>query len=247
MELGMYLDSTYLKTSKQSGLSDSKTLEIVRELTKEAHENNLYAVMVRPDYVRSLRMLIDELNSTVKLGTVIDFPEGRNSVKEKLAEAQMAIANGADELDYVVDYVAYKNGDFEKVKEEIEACSKLGLKSEKVVKWIIETAALTDSEIVGLTQLIRDISLEKLSEFPAENIFVKSSTGFYETPNGEPNGATAHVIQLMMENAGPLSVKASGGVRTQKDAEEMIALGVKRIGTSSALKIVKGETIDNSY
>src|SRR5690606_3927921 len=102
MNVADFLDSTYLKTPKQSGISDSETLEKVRQLAKEAIENNIHAIMVRPDYVRSLRMLIDEQNSTLKLGTVIDFPEGRNSVREKLNEAQSALANGADELDFVI-------------------------------------------------------------------------------------------------------------------------------------------------
>ena len=247
MRLGDYLDSTYLKTPKQSGLSDSETLETVHKLTKEAIENNFFAVMVRPDYVRSLRMLLDELKSTVQLGTVIDFPEGRNSIDAKISEAQKAIADGADELDFVVDYVAFKNGNLEKVTEEIEFCSRLGLKAGKIVKWIIETAALTDEEIVALTQLIRRIVEEKLKDFSPENVFVKSSTGFFQTPNGEPNGANPHVIELMLKNAGSLSVKASGGVKSKEDAEKMIGMGVKRIGTSSAMQIVEGLNSSDSY
>lgn len=247
MDIEKYLDSTYLKTPQQSGLSDSDTLKTVRELTKEAIKHKFYAVMVRPDYVRSLRMLIDELNAGVKLGTVIDFPEGRNSVNEKISEAQKAIADGADELDFVVDYTSFKKGKIDKVKEEVEYCSRIGLKSNKIVKWIIETAALTDEEIIDLTQLIKEISLEKLSEFSLETIFVKSSTGFYQTANGEPNGANPKVIQLMLDNAGPLSVKASGGVRTKDEAEAMINLGVKRIGTSSALKIASNESSKDDY
>lgn len=247
MNLVDYLDSTYLKTPRQSGLSDSETLVKVRELTQEAIDNNFYAVMVRPDYVRSLRMMLDEKQANVKLGTVIDFPFGENSVSSKLSEAQKAIAAGADELDFVIDYKAFKAGKIDKVKEEVEVCTLMGLKSDKVVKWIIETAALTDEEIIAITQLIRDIALAKLTQFPLENIFVKSSTGFYETPENTPNGATPQVIQLMIENAGPLSVKASGGVRTKSEAEAMIQLGVKRIGTSSALKIIQGETINSNY
>lgn len=247
MRLGDYLDSTYLKTSKQSGLSDSQTLEEVHKLTREAVENDFFAVMVRQDYVHSLRMLINELKSDVKLGTVIDFPEGNGGLNAKIFEAQKAIADGADELDFVVDYRAYKNGNIEKVSEEIETCSRIGLKNEKIVKWIIETVALTDEEIIGLTRLIRDIVEKNLHEFPAENVFVKSSTGFFQTPNGEPNGANEHVIGLMIENAGNLSVKASGGVRSKEEAKKMIGLGVKRIGTSSARNIVTGNAGDQSY
>lgn len=247
MSLGEFLDSTYLKTPKQSGLSDSETLEKVHNLTKEAIELGFYAVMVRPDYVRSLRMLLDEKQSEVRLGTVISFPEGRNSVDEKMSEAQKAIADGADELDFVIDYVAYKNGNLEKVTEEVEFCTRLGLKEGKIVKWIIETAALTDDEIVSITRFIREIVETRLKDYPAENVFVKSSTGFYKTPNGEPNGANKHVIQLMLDNAGPLSVKASGGIKTQEEAIEMINLGVKRIGTSSAAQIVKGDVATEKY
>lgn len=234
------MDSTYLKTPKQSGLSDSETLEKVHELTREAIEHRFHAVMVRPDYVKSVRMLIDESGADVKLGTVIDFPEGVSSVKEKLSEAGMVIANGADDLDFVIDYKAYKNGDLAKVTEEVESCTRAGLNEGRIVKWIIETAALTDEEIIGLTSLIRETVTEKLTKYNPEDVFVKSSTGFYVTPNGEPNGANPHVIKLMLDNAGPLSVKASGGVRTNEDARKMIEMGVKRIGTSSALKIVSG-------
>lgn len=247
MKLADYLDSTYLKTSKQSGLSDSKTLEKVHELTEEAIANDFFAVMIRPDYVRSVRMLIDEKQAGVKLGTVIDFPEGKGTVTEKISEAQKAIGDGADELDFVIDYTAFKKGNEEKIREEVELCSRLGLKEGKVVKWIIETAALTDDEIAKLSSLIKEIYLEKLSAFPVENIFVKSSTGFFETVDGKPNGANEHVIRIMLENAGPLPVKASGGVKSKSDAEAMIALGVKRIGTSSALQIVSGEEAKNTY
>lgn len=247
MKLADYLDSTYLKTSKQSGLSDSKTLEKVHELTQEAIDNEFFAVMIRPDYVRSVRMLIDEKQATVKLGTVIDFPEGLGTVTQKISEAQKAIADGADELDFVVDYTAFKKGKIDKVKEEVELCSRLGLKEGKVVKWIIETAALTDDEIAELSQLIKEIYLEKLAAFPAESLFVKSSTGFFQTTEGKPNGANEHVIKIMLEHSNPLPVKAAGGVKTKAEAVAMVNLGVKRIGTSSALQIVSGEEAKNTY
>jgi len=246
MKLENYLDSTYLKTPKQSGLSDSETLEKVHNLVREANLYGFYAVMVRPDYVRSVRMLLDELQSKIKLGTVIDFPEGRGSVASKLAEAQRAIADGADELDFVIDYNAFKSGNLQKVKEEVESCTRLCLNFEKISKWIIEVAALTDDEIIEISQLIREIILKKL-ECPPEMVFVKSSTGFYETRNGEPNGANEHVIKLMIENASPLPIKASGGVKSKQTAEQMIGLGVKRIGTSSALQIISGQDVKENY
>ena len=247
MSINQYLDSTYLKTPAQAGISNSDTLDMVHKLTQEAIDNEIYAVMIRPDYVRSVRALLEERKSNVVLGTVIGFHEGTNDLNEKLREAQRAIADGAEELDFVINYEAFKKGEIEKVKEEVETVTSIVLREAKVVKWIIETAALTDNQIVELTQLIRDIVINKLGEEYAPRVFVKSSTGFYRTPNDEPNGATEHVIKLMLANAGPLPVKASGGVRTAEEAEKMIALGVKRIGTSSALAIVKGEKATGDY
>ena len=247
MSINQYLDSTYLKTPAQAGISNSDTLDMVHKLTQEAIDNDIYAVMIRPDYVRSVRALLEERKSNVILGTVIGFHEGTNDLNEKLREAQRAIADGADELDFVINYEAFKKGEIEKVKEEVETVTSIVLREAKVVKWIIETAALTDTQIVELTQLIRDIVINNLGEEYAPRVFVKSSTGFYRTPNDEPNGANEHVIKLMLANAGSLPVKASGGVRTAEEAEKMIALGVKRIGTSSALAIVKGEKANGDY
>ena len=247
MSIKTYLDSTYLKTPEQAGISNSETLDQVRALAHEAMENGIFAVMIRPDYVRSIRELLDENKSNVVLGTVIGFHEGTYDLNEKLREAQKAIADGADELDFVVNYEAYKKGEVEKVADEVETCTTVALREGKVVKWIIETAALTDEEIVSITQLIRDIVINKIGEEHAPNVFVKSSTGFFKTPNGEPNGANEHVIKLMLANAGSLPVKASGGVRNIEEAQKMIDLGVKRIGTSSALAIANGEQTSGGY
>ena len=247
MSINQYLDSTYLKTPAQAGISNSDTLDMVHKLTQEAIDNEIYAVMIRPDYVRSVRALLEERKSNVVLGTVIGFHEGTNDLNEKLREAQRAIADGAEELDFVINYEAFKKGEIEKVKEEVETVTSIVLREAKVVKWIIETAALTDNQIVELTQLIRDIVINKLGEEYAPRVFVKSSTGFYRTPNDEPNGANEHVVKLMLANAGPLPVKASGGVRTVEEAEKMIAVGVERKGASSALAIVKGEKATGDY
>jgi len=247
MNINKYLDSTYLKTSEQMGISNSDTLDIVHQLTQEAIDNDIYAVMIRPDYVRSIREILDKKQSDVVLGTVIGFPEGTNDLNEKLREAQKAIADGADELDFVVNYEAFKKGDVKKVAEEIESATSIVLRGGKIIKWIIETAALTDEQIIEITQMIRDIVIEKIGEEFASKVFVKSSTGFFVTENGAPNGANEHVIKLMLENAGSLPVKASGGVKTTEDAEKMIQLGVQRIGTSSALAIINGEKATDGY
>lgn len=247
MKIAQYLDSTYLKTPAQSGISNEETLQINRELAQEAIDHGIFAVMIRPDYVADIKKYIQERHSDVAVGTVIGFHEGTYSVDEKLAEASKAIEDGADELDFVINYNAYLNGNLALVKDEFVQCTKLALQNQKIAKWIIEIAALTDVQIADITKNISDWSVENFSENDLPHIFVKSSTGFYQTEGGKPNGATFEGIQIMLDNAGKLPVKAAGGVRTPEDAEKMISMGVKRIGTSSALNLIKNESSSGGY
>ena len=247
MNIASYLDSTYLKTPVQAGISEEETLKKVYELTDEAIENNFFEVMIRPDYVKEIKEYLNSKNSGVKVGTVIGFHEGTASTEAKLAEAQKAIGDGVDELDYVINYEAFKAGNIDLVKNEFLAGSKLGLENGKVVKWIIEIAALTNEQIVSITKNMRQWAEENFNEKEHQNIFVKSSTGFFVTEGGKPNGATFEGIELMIQNAGNLPVKAAGGVKSPADAEKMIALGVKRIGTSSALSLVSNKEITGGY
>jgi deoxyribose-phosphate aldolase len=117
----------------------------------------------------------------------------------------------------------------------------------KIVKWIIETAALDSAQIIQISALIKNVVMRNFKEESYSSVFVKSSTGFYKTQNNAPNGATFPAIIMMIENASPLSVKASGGVKTYDDAVRMIELGVKRIGTSSAKAIANDEKATDGY
>ncbi len=247
MKINTYLDSTYLKTPAQSGLSEEKTLETVFNLAKEAIENDIFAVMIRPDYVKQVRAFLSEKNSNVVIGTVIGFHEGTYSIEHKLAEATKAIKDGVDELDFVINYEAYKNGELELVKKEFVECTKLCLDNGKIAKWIIEIAALTDEQITDITKKISTWAEENFKTEDLVKIFVKSSTGFFKTEGGKPNGATVEGIKIMLANAGKLPVKAAGGVRTPEEAENMIEMGVKRIGTSSALALIKNEEVSGGY
>lgn len=247
MDLKQYLDSTYLKTAAQAGLSEEENLKVAEQCIDEAIAEGFKLVMIRPEVVSLARKKVDAAKSEVLVGTVIDFPEGNSEVSEKLKEAQQAIENGADELDFVIDYKAFKSGNSQKAKQEVYECTKLGLDHNKVVKWIIEVAALTSMEIVQLSALIKNVIISRFDESDYENVFVKSSTGFYKTPDGEPNGATVESIKLMIENSFPLPVKAAGGVRSFEEAQQMIRLGVKRIGTSSAKAIIDGEIAQGGY
>ncbi|MGH1519489.1 deoxyribose-phosphate aldolase [Chryseobacterium sp. JK1] len=247
MKIAQYLDSTYLKTPEQSGISHEETLQKDKELAQEAIDNGIFAVMIRPDYVAEIKKYIQERDSNVAVGTVIGFHEGTYSVEEKLTEASKAIEDGADELDFVINYTAYLQGNITLVKNEFVQCTKLALDHHKIAKWIIEIAALTDDQIADLTKNISGWAEENFSENDFSKIFVKSSTGFFATTDGKPNGATFDGIKIMLDNAGKLPVKAAGGVRTPEDAEKMISMGVKRIGTSSALALIKDESSSEGY
>ncbi|WP_035691793.1 deoxyribose-phosphate aldolase [Flavobacterium sp. F52] len=247
MNVKQYLDSTYLKTASQAGLSEAENTIVVKNAIAEAIHEGFKLIMIRPEYVAMAKEMIVEANSVLLIGTVIDFPEGKSSLEEKIKEANEAIANGADDLDFVCNYEAFKSGDLDLVKKEILIGTQIGLANDKTVKWIIEVAALTDKEIIQLSALIKHVVVSNFKEDDFESVFVKSSTGFYKTENDLPNGATVPAIIMMLENASPLSIKAAGGVRSFEEAAEMIRLGVKRIGTSAAKAIANGEISPNQY
>ena len=247
MNIRQYLDSTYLKTPLQAGITESESIQVAKEYIQEAISEHFKLIMIRPDRVALAKEMIDKAHSNVQIGTVIGFPEGTASIEEKLKEANQAIQDGADDLDFVCNYEAFKNDDVALVKKEILAGTALGLKNNKVVKWIIEVAALNETQIIQLSALIKNIVISNFEEENYASVFVKSSTGFYTTENNLPNGATISTITLMLENASPLPVKAAGGVRTYEEAVEMIRLGVKRIGTSGAKAIANGKNTQIEY
>jgi len=247
MNIKQYLDSTYLKTAEQAGLSEDENVLVAKGFIQEAIEEHFKLIMIRPDMVSLAKKMITEANSTLQIGTVIDFPEGKSSLEEKLTEAIQAIRDGVDDLDFVCNYEAFKNGSVDLVKEEILKCTQLGLANKKVVKWIVEVAALNDKQIIQLSSLIKNVIVSNFEQELFSKVFVKSSTGFYKTENNLPNGATIPAITMMLENASPLPVKAAGGVRTYEEAVAMIQLGVKRIGTSGAKMIANGQKSNNEY
>ena len=247
MDIRQYLDSTYLKTAAQASLSEAENRVVAKAVIAEAIEQGFKLVMVRPDMVPMAKEMVADANSKLGVGTVIDFPLGSGTLKAKLAEAREAIANGADDLDFVINYTGFKNGAVNDVKREVFECTGLGLENGKIVKWIIEVAALNEHEIVQLSALVKNVVLSHFNEEDYNKVFVKSSTGFYRAQDGKPNGATMETIKLMVENAWPLHVKAAGGVRTYDEAIQMILLGVKRIGTSSAKAIAGGGDAKAGY
>jgi deoxyribose-phosphate aldolase len=242
MNIKQYLDSTYLKKALEAGITEQEDKIVVTNCIQEAINESFKLIMIRPNHVRLAKKMIADCGSKVLIGTVIDFPNGKSSIGKKLEEAEIAINNGADELDFVINYTAFKNKETDLVKKEIFEGTNFCLSKNKTIKWIIEIAALTDVEITTLSTLIKEVVTNNFKEKDWQKVFVKSSTGFFKTENNLPNGATIAGIKLMLEAAKPLPIKAAGGVKNYQEATEMIQIGVSRIGTSNAKNIIENRT-----
>jgi deoxyribose-phosphate aldolase len=204
------------------------TKEAVKEKCREAEEYNFASVCSNPDQVA---LMAEELaDSSVKVCTVIGFPLGVNSSRAKAAEAEIAAAEGADELDMVIKVGALKEGDYELVKNDIKAVVEAA--GDKIVKVIIETCYLTDQQKVKACQLAKTAGAD----------FVKTSTGFGS------GGATLEDIALMRKTVGEkMGVKASGGIHSLAEAQAMIEAGATRIGASSGVQIIEGAEVSSDY
>jgi deoxyribose-phosphate aldolase len=246
MKINQFLDATYLKTMNEANISEDENQQKVIDLIREAILYHYKLIMIRASHIPLAKKMLLEANSDVLIGTVIDFPEGNSSIKSKLEEAEKAILLEADELDFVVNYKTFKKGEIDVLKSEILECTKLCLENRKVVKFIIEVAALSTEEIIAISQLIKEVVLTNFDETAAKRVFVKSSTGFFKTLDNKPNGATLETMKLISENAKPLQIKAAGGVRDYGTALKMICLGVDRIGTSSAKEICTKQENNNT-
>lgn len=202
-------------------LKADATKAAVLNICNEAKEHGFMSVCVNSYYTA---FVAEQLKGTdVKVCTVVGFPLGQMSTKAKALETECAVADGAEEIDMVLNVAALKDGEYDVVKEDIRAV-KAACKG-ALLKVILETCLLTKEEIVKASQL----SVEAGADF------VKTSTGF------STGGATAEDIALMRKTVGPdIGVKASGGVRTSKDAEAMVAAGASRIGASATIAILEG-------
>jgi deoxyribose-phosphate aldolase len=216
MNLSRYIDHTLLKPTT--------TLNDIEKLCAEAIEYDFFAVCVPPLWVKNVVSIL--AGSPVKTATVIGFPFGYSVVPAKLAEVEQAIADGAHELDIVINISALKNGDRRYLQSEIKALMVPIRKNERLVKLIIESGVLTNEEIIHCCAL-----------YSAEGVdFLKTSTGYAE------KGATTEALQLMRQHLpSSIKLKASGGIRTYEQAMQMIAAGADRLGCSASVAIIKGE------
>lgn len=209
--IASYIDHTLLNATA--------TPEDIKTLCKEAIEHSFYAVCVQGQYVDLAEKCLQK--SKVKIAAVVGFPLGANSTKTKVYEAKQAILDGADEIDMVISIGWLKAKEYDMVREEIEQVK--SVIDRHVLKVIIETCSLTNEE--------KEIACELAYEAGAN--FVKTSTGYGS------HGATLTDIELMRNVVGDkMKIKASGGIRNREIAEQYIAAGVDRIGTSSGVKIV---------
>ncbi len=218
-KLSRFIDHTNLK-------QDASSLDIVK-LCKEAIDNDFFSVCVHPGFVP---LCAEKLKGTnVKVCTVIGFPLGATSTQSKGYETKIAVEQGANEIDMVINVSRLKEKDNEYVLHDIQEVVKNA--QGRLVKVIIETCLLNDEEKVRAC---------KLSQQAGAN-FVKTSTGF------STGGAKVEDVRLMRSTVGPLfGVKASGGIRTKDDFKAMIEAGATRIGTSSGIVILAGGT-SNTY
>jgi deoxyribose-phosphate aldolase len=214
MDFAKMIDHTLLKTEAQKADLD--------KLLKEAKEYQFASVCVSPIWVS---YAAEKLKGTgVKMCTVIGFPQGATPSEVKAFEAKTAIEDGAEEVDMVIPVGRLKDQDYDYVRADIKSVVDAA-KGKALTKVIIETCLLTDEE--------KRIACRLAQEAGAD--FVKTSTGF------STGGAVADDVRLMRETVGEkMGVKASGGVRSRVDAEEMVAAGATRLGTSSGVKIVAG-------
>ena len=220
MKLNKYIDHTILKPET--------TQKQVEKILSEPKEYDFASVCVNPTWVSLAAESLKD--SDVKVCTVIGFPLGANTSAVKAFETEDAIANGADEIDMVINVGALKAGNDALVLDDIKAV--VDASGDKLVKVIIEACLLTDDEKVSACQLSKEAGAD----------YVKTSTGF------STGGATVADVALMRKTVGPdMGVKASGGARSYEDAIAFIEAGASRIGASSGVAIMNGAQADGDY
>lgn len=216
--IARFVDHTLLKPEATSA--------DVAAAIAEASALDAYSVCLSPS------VLPVSIPEGLKLAVVIGFPSGKHHSSIKAAEAALAVSEGADELDMVIDVGAAVAGDYASVEADIRAVREAA-PAPTVLKVIIESAALSDEAIVAVSRAAEAAGAD----------FVKTSTGFHPT-----GGASIHAVELMKSTVGDrLEVKASGGIRTAADAQAMLAAGATRLGLSSTRDVVEGVAAESDY
>lgn len=216
MKLNQYIDHTILKPTTL--ISD------IESLCTEARQYGFAAVCVPPNFVKKAKELT--AGSGVKVATVIGFPFGYSAVEAKIAEILLAIVDGVDELDVVINISAIKNGDWMYLADEINHIMPIIRSKNKVIKIIIESGILTDEEIIKCCEIYGIAGID----------YLKTSTGYAE------KGATVEAVKLFrLHLPANIQIKASGGIRDYAFAKQLVDAGATRLGCSAGVAIVKGQ------
>ena len=217
--LFQYVDHTQLKPFV--------TWEDIQKLCEEAMQYKTASVCVPPCYIKRIA---DTYGEQLTICTVVGFPLGYSTTEAKLAEVKKALEDGASEIDMVVNISDVKNGDFQKIEEEIAALRKAT--GTKILKVIIETCYLSEEEKIAMCHAVTKAKAD----------YIKTSTGF------GTKGATLEDIILMKKHIGEgVKIKAAGGIRTKEDMENYVAAGCSRLGTSSAVDILVKKESNGGY
>ncbi|MCQ2399308.1 MAG: deoxyribose-phosphate aldolase [Clostridia bacterium] len=201
-------------------LSRTATWLDIKEILDDGIKYGVASACIPPCFVARAKEYVGD---KLKICTVIGFPNGYNSTESKRVETLLAVGDGADEIDVVMNVNDLKSGDTVRVLDDLKAVR--GACKGKILKVIIETCLLTESEKITASKLVTESGAD----------FIKTSTGF------STGGATADDVRLLRKNVGKnVKVKAAGGISSISDAEEMIKAGADRLGTSRIVKIVKG-------
>jgi len=198
-------------------LKQTATWEQIKVICDEGAQHHTASVCIPPCFVKRAKEYVE---GKVAICTVIGFPNGNMTTAAKVFETEDAVRNGADEIDMVINVGDVKAGEYAKVLEEIKAIKKAC--NGKLLKVIIETCLLTDEEKIQMCKVVTESGAE----------YIKTSTGF------STGGATFADVKLMRENVGAnVKVKAAGGISSFADAEEFVALGADRLGTSRLIHL----------
>jgi deoxyribose-phosphate aldolase len=221
MNFNKYIDHTALKAD-----TSFKQIEI---LCAEAKEYEFFSVCVNSYFVKKAAAMLS--GSSVKVCTVVGFPLGASTMETKRFEAMKAVAEGAKEIDMVINVSAIKSQDWQYVLDDMSSLAQVTHQQGALLKVILETALLTEEEKRKACELAIKANVD----------FVKTSTGF------STSGATVEDVKLMRSIVGTMGVKASGGIRDAETARKMIEAGATRLGTSASVDIVKGLKGSGSY
>lgn len=216
------------KRIEHTNLKPDCTKEEIIQLCNEAITHGFYGICISPYFVQLAKKSI--VKKAIKIITVVGFPLGYSTVGAKVEEAKKAIISGADEIDMVMNIAAFKSGDMQTVQNDIQSVVTVCHLQNKKVKVIIETAYLSDEEIIRACKVCTDCEVD----------YVKTSTGFASI------GAEPRTVKLMRANLPiKIKIKAAGGIKTNKQALELLLVGADILGCSSSLKIIEENNENN--